>query len=278
VRTTPHAYKNVWIKFQGHYGGIGAVHNPFFTRFTRSEFINFSVWSDEQKIWQKNEYDNPLMTLFCLKRDSAVVAKVYELRRYDRVEIVGVVRNAFNSEPWIEVSEVRSIDGRVTTATLTHMARAWTFIEQHRWQQAAVELNLAARQKLTDNARGWLHGYLGLALMRLGRPKEAATQLAAAKGILKGEPQILEWSGVLERDPRSQVDTQVTMTEVRKGERPLWEAVDDKKGKAKKLGRTKTGGKKPTTRSNQLKDVGPVKLPRTEKSSNKTQGAAKPNK
>ena len=28
VRTTPHAYKNVWIKFQGHYGGIGAVHNP----------------------------------------------------------------------------------------------------------------------------------------------------------------------------------------------------------------------------------------------------------
>ena len=82
-------------------------------------------------------------------------------------------------------------------------------------------------QSLTDVARGWLHSYLGLCLMRLGRPQEAITQLRAGRQLLPQESQVGDWLAQVEQDPRSQVDQQVNVTQGRKGDRPMWEGVDD---------------------------------------------------
>jgi hypothetical protein len=90
-----------------------------------------------------------------------------------------------------------------------------------------VELNLAASQSLTQVARGWLHGYLGLCLMRMGRPQEAMTQLRAGRDLLPEEPQVQDWLVQVSKDPRSQVDQQVTMSQIRKADRPMWEGVEE---------------------------------------------------
>ena len=233
VRRSPHAFKNVWIRFTGHFFGIGTVHNPFFTRFTRSDFVNFGLWADDQKIWERKEFDNPCSTLFCQKTSGELLTQIYALQRYERVTLTGIVRNAFQGEPFIEVTSVQPAEGKLTTATLTHMARAHQLMQNHKWQQAALELNLASSQSLTNNARGWIHAYLGLSLMRIGRPFEAKKQLTKANKMLPNEQIVEEWMETLAKDPRSVVDNHVRVSAVRRGDRPMWEAVGDKKKNAK---------------------------------------------
>lgn len=234
VRKQPQAFKNVWVKFKATYFGLGAVHNPFFTRFTRASYVNFAMWSDDQAIWKQSEYDNPCSTLFCEKKDNTLLETIYSLQRYQRVLVTGVVRNAWQGEPWFEITEVEpTSDTRMTTASLSHLHRAWSLIEQRKWQQAAIELNLASSDSLTENARGWLHGYMGLCQMRMGRAAKASAQLQIAKGLVP-ESQIIDgWLEQVAKDPRSAIDTASRVTAIRRGDRPMWEAVEESQTKNK---------------------------------------------
>ncbi len=243
MRKRPQAYKNVWVKFSGSFLSTSSVHNPFFTRFTRADFVNFAVWGDEQKIWNKKDYDNACSTLFVSKKNDAGVQVVYTLQRYTRVECLGVVRNAFQGEPWIEITKVTPIAEKVTTATLSHMYRASEHIKNHNWKKAGVELNLAWTPGLPPQIRGWISNYRGIALMRLGNWISARQQIAQAASLLPNEPEIVENLRILKVDPKSAIDQTVKKTQVAKNKRPFWEAVEKdtgKKSKTTKLGK-KTG-------------------------------------
>ena len=226
MRGQPLAFKNVWVSFTGQFEGIGSVHNPFFTRFTRADFVNFAMWADDQQIWKRKVYDDPAATLFIAKSRSELLTKIYAYPRYQRLKITGVVRNAFQGEPWIEVTEVEPIEGKISRSTIKRMNRAWRAIEEGRWQTAAIELNLASSGTMTDFARGWVHGYLGLCMMRLGKADVAGGELKRAHTMLPDSTIIEEWMDTLARDPRSAIDTKVRAGKIRKSERPMWEAVE----------------------------------------------------
>lgn len=260
IRDIPDAFKNVWVRFTGQFFSVGPIHNPFFTRFTRADYVNFAVWAHDQKIWEKEEFDNPCSTLFCSKASGDLLTTVYDLQMYERVRVTGIVRNTFKGEPWIEVNRVEPIAGRITTASLTHLGRARRMIQNHRWQQATVELNLASSQSLTEHARGWVHAYLGLCYMRVGKPNEAEDHLEVAAGLLPQEQDVQEWLDGLARDPRGEVDTHVTMSQVRSGDRPMWEAVEDARDqKARQPSRP--GWRKPTKNEPEGQDNGGAKAP-----------------
>lgn len=228
VRANPQAFKNVWIKFSGTYLGLGAVHNPFFTRFTRAEFANFAAWDNDQQIWKQKEYDRACSTLFAEKKNAKLLDSLYSLQRYQRIMMTGVVRNAWQGDPWIEVTQIDTIDEpRITSASLTHMNRGYQLIEQRKWAQAAIEFNLASSKTLTTEARGWMHGYLGLCQMRLGRPESALTQLDAAKTLIPTSDVIDEWLTQVRVNPGSAIDTSSRVTSIRRGDRPMWEAVEE---------------------------------------------------
>lgn len=282
VRKNPQAFKNVWIKFTGTYMGLGNVHNPFFTRFTRAEFTNFALWDDTQQIWKQSEYDRPCSTVFAEKKNGPVLEKLYALQRYQRVTLTGVVRNEWQGDPWIEVSVIEPIEEpRITSASLTHMRRAHGFIEGRKWAQAAIELNLASSQTLTTQARGWLHGYLGLCQMRLGRPELALQQLDTAKGLIPADEVIDEWLTQARQDPSSAIDTSTRVTTIRRGDRPMWEAVeetskprdDTKRGGLRKnatpIGATPTGSTQDTP-----DDTTPTQQPNDTESPSGTQGTS----
>ncbi len=233
VRQSPQAFKNVWVTFTAQFHSIGELHNPFFTRFTRSDYVNFAAWSTEQKIWERKEFDNPCATLFCDKKQDELLSTVYGLRRYTRIKLTGIIRNAFQGQPWIEITAIEPLEGRLTTASLMHMSRAFQMMDAHKWQAASVELNLASSEQLTEHARGWVHAYQGLCLLRLGRPSGASKQLKVAHGLLPDESRVTGWLETCAKDPRSGVDQQITTAQVRRGDRPMWEAVDTANSRSK---------------------------------------------
>jgi hypothetical protein len=228
VRANATAFKNVYVTFTCQFQGIGGVHNPFFTRFTRSEYANFAVWGDNQKIWLKEEYQNPLPGLFVQKNGRDDTLKLlYRLRRYQRIRIVGVVRNVFRDEPWLDVISIEEVGGKVTIPTLAHMHKASDYMAQRKWAQAGTELNQAMTGGLPDFYMGWIHANLGECFMRLGKPDAALSQLSNAKAYLPEVRSISRNIELVAKDPKAAVDTQDGGKVVPKNLEPIWLAVED---------------------------------------------------
>ena len=53
MRANPDAFHNVKVKFTAQFASLGRISNPFFTKFTPTEYTNFYGWSDDQPIWQE---------------------------------------------------------------------------------------------------------------------------------------------------------------------------------------------------------------------------------
>ena len=142
LRTTPAAFKSIWVRFPIQFCSVGKVANPFFTQFVPSEYANFYAWSADQPIWQKESYDDVFPCLF-VNKSNPEVDKLYEHRLYDRMMVTGVVKNTFQDQPWIEVMAFEPIEQKVDTATLSHLYRAESYMARRQWNLAASELSLA---------------------------------------------------------------------------------------------------------------------------------------
>ncbi len=251
VYENPAAYKNVWIRFSGWFCGIGSLHNPFFTRFTRSEYTNFMMWGDSQKIWEKDAYDKPCVTLFVLKTDDDSLKKVSDLQRYRRITCTGIVRNVFRNQPWIEVTKIEVENEKLTTTTLAHMVRARRFMAARKWSQAAAELNRAKASEQTPFIMGWIHNYLAVCYMRVGQIEKAKVNAALASSFLPKEYEIAANRKALLENPKGVVDLKVANKNLPKSKRPMWEVLEDRSrvGSNGTTGTKKSGGSKPASPS-----------------------------
>lgn len=228
VRAHPDSFKNVWVQFPAQFCSIGKVSNPFFTRFVPSQFANFYVWSEDQSIWRKSEYENMFGTLF-LSKENSQLSELYSLDLYDRVVLTGIVRNTFQSKPWIEVTSFTKESGKVDTPTLAHMFRGESHMERRQWQRAISELALASAGDVPDNVLAAVHENLGLCYLRLGESSTAVTHLGHARR-LRGDRATFEFEQLYltaKSSPERQLDREVEAVEIGDAERPMWEAFED---------------------------------------------------
>ncbi len=96
VRSDPDAFRNVKVEFTVQFAALGNLSNPFFTRFTPTEYTNLMVWADEQPIWQKTEYDNVFGMLFYSKQGEKL-STVHGMKPYERFKVQGIIRNTFQN-------------------------------------------------------------------------------------------------------------------------------------------------------------------------------------
>ena len=161
MRANPTAYQNVKVKFTVQFASLGRISNPFFTKFTPTDYADFYAWGDEQQIWQEPDYNDVFGTLFLSKGNSQLEA-LYGLRLYQRIQCTGVVRNSFQGMPWIEVLSFEDVGGQVDTAVLTHMHRGENLMEQRLWQRAIAELSRAPGEGVPQIVTMAAHRNLGL--------------------------------------------------------------------------------------------------------------------
>jgi hypothetical protein len=234
VRADPEAYKNVKVVFTAQFASLGKIANPFFTKFTPTDFANFYAWADEQPIWQEKTYNDVFGMLFLAKTHPRL-EQLYTLRLYQRMQITGVIRNTFQSAPWIEVTDFALLDGQLDTAVLTHLHKGEKLMEQRLWQRAIAELSLAPGTGVPVHALRATHKNLGICLLRMGEPAAAIGYLesAAQMGAQTGgtDLEIENLLAMAKSKPQEAIDRTVDAKGLKDSERPMWEAFDGDKGR-----------------------------------------------
>lgn len=228
VREEPEAYKNVKVQFTVQFASLGRISNPFFTKFTPTDFANFYAWADEQPIWQEKAYEDVFGMLF-LGKSHPKLQQLYELQTYQRIEITGVIRNTFQDTPWIEVTDFRAVDGQLDTAVLAHLYRGEKLMEQRLWQRAMAELSLAPGGDVPPHAQRAAHKNLGICMLRMGEPQAALGYLETAAKTGGRDAELQSLIAMARTQPEKAIDRTVDSRTLRESERPMWEAFEGEK-------------------------------------------------
>ena len=233
VRAHADAYRNVKVQFDIQFATLGGVSNPFFTQFVPTDFANFHGWATEQPIWQKQSFDD-LFGLLFVSKSSEQLQELYGMATFQRMRVLGLVRNTFQNQPWIEVLSFERLPEQVDWATLGHLYRADKWMEQRQWQQALSELSLASQAKNPQDVDAEVYRTMGLCYLRLGESNRAISQLEQAKKLTTHGSTVAIENLILaaKNDPSRELDRVVQKSEIREFERPLWEAFDETRRQA----------------------------------------------
>jgi hypothetical protein len=230
IRSDPEAYKNVKVAFTVQFASLGKIANPFFTKFTPTDFANFYAWADEQAIWQEKTYADVFGMLFLAKTHPRL-EQLYSLKLYQRLNVTGVIRNTFQGMPWIEVTDFDLAEGQLDTAVLTHLHRGEKLMEQRLWQRAIAELSLAPGTGVPQHALRATHKNLGICMLRMGEPSSAIGYLESAAQMGGMDLEIENLLAMAKSKPEEAIDRTVDARGLKDHERPMWEAFDGDKGR-----------------------------------------------
>jgi hypothetical protein len=231
VRAEPEAFKNVKVTFTIQFASLGRISNPFFTKFTPTDFANFYGWADEQPIWQEKAYNDVFGMLF-LAKSHPKLEELYEMKLYQRLQVTGVIRNTFQNQPWIEVTDFENASGQLDTAVLTHLFRGEKLMEQRLWQRAVAELSLAPGEGVPPQALRATHKNLGICMLRMGEAQAAIGYLESAQKMGTGSDTELQTLLATARTaPDQAIDRTVDSKGLKDSERPMWEAFEGDKAR-----------------------------------------------
>ncbi len=225
LRQTPDAFRGVTVAFDVHFASMGSVENPFFTRFTPTDFANFYVWADEQPIWQREAYNQVFGHMF-LSKSSDQIDKLYELNLYEHVRLTAVVRNTFMDMPWIEVLSFAGTGNALATPTLAHMYRGEQFMAKRQWQRAISELSLAPTGNLANPVMAAIEANLGTCYLSIGEASKGESHLSSSISYFDQNLEVQRQLRVAKSDPSRALDTSVEAVEIADNQRPMWEAFE----------------------------------------------------
>ena len=226
IRSDADAFRNVQVTFVAQFAGLGKISNPFFTRFTPSDYANFYVWADEQPIWRRTSYENIFGNLFYSKL-APKLQQVFELETYQRMRITGIIRNTFQNQPWIEVVDFELLPDRVDSAVLSHMYRGEQFMTERRWQRAIAELTMAPGPGVPQSVQASAYQNLGVCYLRIGEARQALGCLRTAVAMSERmDPELEMLLATAETKPSAELDRVVGQEGLKDFERPMWEAFE----------------------------------------------------
>ncbi len=227
IRNDPEAFRNVQVTFTAQFGSLGKISNPFFTRFTPTEYSNLYVWADEQPIWQRESYEDMFGNLFYPKTGDQL-QQVFELRLYQRLEVTGIVRNTFQNSPWIEIVKFTELSGQVDSAVLAHMYRGEQFMGERRWQRAIAELTMAPGAGVPQTVQAAAYKSLGVCYLRIGETDQAVGCLNQAAALAPTmDIEIEDLLATATTKPSRELDRMVGQNGLKDFERPMWEAFEN---------------------------------------------------
>jgi len=151
LRDDPGPWFGRRVRFHLQYAGARAEWEPFLTRFGPADFVAFDAWGDREYPWDADVFENPAGTMFA-RRGSVVEASLALARQHQRFLAVGIVRDVFLGEPWIEVQSIVRQPEHVPEGTLLHVQQARGFRELEQWDMALDQLRRAMAAPLPAHA------------------------------------------------------------------------------------------------------------------------------
>jgi tetratricopeptide (TPR) repeat protein len=113
--SSPTAYKYTWVRFNAVLNRkleLGYV--PFLTTFDPENYVSFSVWPSDAKLWQTEDRSRAFPHLF-VRRDSASVRDLLGASRFSLVRISAIVMGDYELKPWLDVNRIEVIEPSIYT-------------------------------------------------------------------------------------------------------------------------------------------------------------------
>jgi len=126
--------------------------NPYLTRFGARDYSAALAWSDDQLLWDPDEFENPVALLFA-RRGGDAAALLDSARTYARYEAVGQVRQVFLDHPWIEITHLERCPEEIGEGAILHASRALRSMQKGDWKLALEDLARAEASNLPPRAR-----------------------------------------------------------------------------------------------------------------------------
>ncbi len=126
--------------------------NPYLTRFGTRHYVGFNAWTDEQRAWVQEDYEDPHLRLYA-RKDGAVAKQLQNARPHQRFELVCVVREIFGGQPWTEVVGIEQLAQEVPEGSVLHAIRGIEFMRKRTWSLAASQFERALAAPLPAAAK-----------------------------------------------------------------------------------------------------------------------------
>lgn len=173
VHRDPQARLGRLVRLRFQFDAEQARWNPYLTRFGSGDYRAFRVWSDEQFLWEKEQWEAPLGQLF-VRRGGVAERALAGAPQLARFEAIGRVRQVLLGRPWIELEQVRRIGDEISESTLLHASRAVLAMEEAHWAMAREHLERALVGSMPPSAREELNELRAITLDP-PRPSDPAT-------------------------------------------------------------------------------------------------------
>jgi len=142
--------RTVRVVFQVH--SAPQVWNPYLTRYGSGDWFALRVWSDEQALWNADEFEHPLAFLF-VRRGTPTERVLAQARTYQRFEARVRVAQVFLGRPWVEVESAARLPVEVSEGAILHASRALQLLEGKEWALARDDLTRALTPAPPPRAR-----------------------------------------------------------------------------------------------------------------------------
>lgn len=114
--------------------------NAYMLRFGPAAYRALNVWSDQQMLWDRADYEAPLARLFLSRQRPLALGRA---RSQERFLCTVVVRDWFAGQPWIEVQRAIRTRRQLPAGALLAAIRAGELVERGAFGLALGEFDRA---------------------------------------------------------------------------------------------------------------------------------------
>jgi tetratricopeptide (TPR) repeat protein len=189
------------VVFEAYFARVTDLYPTFPTPFSRTDYVNFSVWPRGARLWRADEMRASYPYLYIARDSGGLIdanaekplVKLDALKKYDTIKVYGTVVLDNDGSSWVVVDTFRNIEGvrysdevihRLKLADENFLAREFPFAVKDYGK--ALELG-----GVPAEVEGSVRKGLGLSCLALEKWGEAAKQLKLAQEKGAGDSECL---------------------------------------------------------------------------------------
>jgi tetratricopeptide (TPR) repeat protein len=192
LSTAPQDFLHRKVCFNACFAGKTNLYQPFRTQFTDTDYVNFTVWPSEARLWLREEMDASLPYMYVARDAGGIIEKNPEqllekldgFKRYQPLVIYGTVASDYNQTAWIAVEAFRPVKRAAYTAdAIRRLQLATERYDQKLFDLAAKDFAAALVLGVPPEVEGGVRRSLGLSRLAIGDYAGAVEELATARRL-----------------------------------------------------------------------------------------------
>ncbi len=182
ILSKPDSLRDAKVKFRCTFAAVTDLFDFQRTSFRPERFAAIAIWDDRAKLWQPEVRADVVTTVF-IPKDRITPTRSTSLKKYQQLEIAGIVKDVVEGVPQIEVLEIRPVKGgQFSDVAIYHVEQAMLLVVDGARDLAEEHFASALTGDLPLPAQVEISALRGSNLIDAGRFADAATVLSSAVG------------------------------------------------------------------------------------------------